>query len=363
MDYSNIEARILAWLAGEDWKLEAFRSGVDLYKVLASFLFNIAVEDISKLERFIGKIGELGCGYQTGPDTFSGMLDQFKYETPKEEVDRFWEAKTVLITEHNEIVKELYRQNTDGELVINSALTVKRRIDLKKQMKSRAKKSKLVGVTAEGIHFRPISKKHVAMFLQYKLAVKVVKTWREQNPLAVQMWKEFDTKAKEAIKHEGEKFFAANGKIYFQVIQVGFPALTMVMPSGHRLVYPNPELKTETKKYTDSAGETREWEVESIRFQGMNPKTNQFGSCSTYGGKLVENACQTIGGDFLSNGVIKAEAAGFETFAIIHDQALAPVREHLSLEKYIDALCDLPEWAGDFPLDGDGAIVPYYTKD
>jgi DNA polymerase len=77
----------------------------------------------------------------------------------------------------------------------------------------------------------------------------------------------------------------------------------------------------------------------------------------------VENACQAIGGDFLSHGLLVADEAGYETFAVIHDQALAPVKDGLTLEGYTDALCTLPDWAEGFPLAGDGGIVDFYTKD
>lgn len=65
-DFAQIEARVLAWLAGEDWKLEAFKAGVDIYKVTASQMFKMPVESISKgsTYRQQGKVADLACGYQ-----------------------------------------------------------------------------------------------------------------------------------------------------------------------------------------------------------------------------------------------------------------------------------------------------------
>jgi DNA polymerase len=72
VDYAAIEARVLAWLAQERWLLEAFMRGEDVYKIMASMVFGIPVEQIAKdgPERFIGKQLTLGCGYQLGGDRF-----------------------------------------------------------------------------------------------------------------------------------------------------------------------------------------------------------------------------------------------------------------------------------------------------
>jgi DNA polymerase III epsilon subunit-like protein len=60
-DSSQIEARTLAWLAGQDDLVEAFDRGEDVYKIMASAIYNKAVEEITEQERFVGKTTILGC--------------------------------------------------------------------------------------------------------------------------------------------------------------------------------------------------------------------------------------------------------------------------------------------------------------
>lgn len=74
-DSSNIEARMLAWLAGQDNLLEIFRSGGDVYANFASILFGRPIDkEVDKLERFIGKVCVLGLGYGMGWKKFRDTL-------------------------------------------------------------------------------------------------------------------------------------------------------------------------------------------------------------------------------------------------------------------------------------------------
>jgi DNA polymerase len=65
-DFSAVESRGLAYLADEEWKLDEFRKGRDLYKVLAAKKYGVAYEDVDSEMRRFGKVGELSCGYGAG---------------------------------------------------------------------------------------------------------------------------------------------------------------------------------------------------------------------------------------------------------------------------------------------------------
>ncbi len=65
-DYAAIEARVLAWIAGDARSLQLFRDKVDPYKDLATLIFGVRLESVTKDQRFLGKQAKLGCGYQMG---------------------------------------------------------------------------------------------------------------------------------------------------------------------------------------------------------------------------------------------------------------------------------------------------------
>jgi len=84
-DYSAIEARVLAWLAGEDWRMEVFRSKEkkDIYVESASQMFKKAIEDVDSQDRQKGKIAELALGYQGSKGALAKM-DTQKLLSPQE---------------------------------------------------------------------------------------------------------------------------------------------------------------------------------------------------------------------------------------------------------------------------------------
>ena len=70
-DYSQIEARVAHWLAGDKPMLSRFRRGDDPYIPMASKIFNVAEEKVTKDQRHLGKIAVLGLGYGMGTPRFA----------------------------------------------------------------------------------------------------------------------------------------------------------------------------------------------------------------------------------------------------------------------------------------------------
>ena len=87
-DSAQIEARVLAWLAGQDDLVEAFRKGEDVYKKMASAIYGKEEADITKDERFVGKTTILGAGYGMGAAKFQAQLKTFGYDMDLEEARR-----------------------------------------------------------------------------------------------------------------------------------------------------------------------------------------------------------------------------------------------------------------------------------
>ena len=82
-DLSNIEARMLAWLANEETLLLAFAAGDDVYSQFASEIYGRPISKADKLERYVGKTAILGLGYGMGKDRYQ---DTLKNGSPSVEV-------------------------------------------------------------------------------------------------------------------------------------------------------------------------------------------------------------------------------------------------------------------------------------
>ena len=84
-DSSQIEARVLAWLAGQNDLVEAFERHEDVYKIMASAIYGKSADEITKEERFVGKTTILGCGYGMGAQKFKAQLKTFGVEVTEDE--------------------------------------------------------------------------------------------------------------------------------------------------------------------------------------------------------------------------------------------------------------------------------------
>lgn len=85
-DFASVESRGLAWQAGAVWKTDAFRNGLDMYKVMAQRIYpGLEYDAVSKQQRTTGKVGELSCGYGAGPEAVVSFAEGMGVELTEAE--------------------------------------------------------------------------------------------------------------------------------------------------------------------------------------------------------------------------------------------------------------------------------------
>lgn len=122
-DFSAIEARVIAWFAGEQWRMDVFSSHGKIYEASAAQMFHVPIESIHKGSplRQKGKVAELALGYQGAAgalvqmgaldmgieeDELQGLVNQWRKANPK--IVKFWydvEAKVMEAIENRSVVK------------------------------------------------------------------------------------------------------------------------------------------------------------------------------------------------------------------------------------------------------------------
>jgi len=85
-DLNAIEGRVAAWVAGEQWKLDAYARGDDLYVLAYAASFHKPAADVTKAERQIGKVEELALGFGGAAGAFGTMAAMYGVELPDDEV-------------------------------------------------------------------------------------------------------------------------------------------------------------------------------------------------------------------------------------------------------------------------------------
>ena len=105
-DFSAIEARVIAWLAGEEWRMEVFKTHGKIYEASASQMFGVPINTIAKGEenyhlRAKGKVAELALGYQgsVGALTAMGAADMGLTDEEMKDIVTRWRKSSKRIVE------------------------------------------------------------------------------------------------------------------------------------------------------------------------------------------------------------------------------------------------------------------------
>jgi DNA polymerase len=342
-DLSNIEGRVAAWLAGEDWKLQAFRDfdnkvGPDLYILAYAKSFNVPVHLVPKKgqERQIGKVQELMLQYQggvgaflTGAATYGIDLDAMSaqvYPTlPQWAVEEAMDFLTYKMDEaktwHAKATAKLQRQLDKGLEVLTSF----EEIDTKLQ-------EKLTGAR---------------MGLAYQTFVTcdaIKRLWRAAHPKITGYWKQIDETIHRAYDNPKTTFMC--GKIG---VRYTGSWLRVILPSGRNLTYPAFQI--------DDNG---------FSYMGPNTYSRKWERVRSYAGKFFENWVQAVAADQLVECFPLIEEAGFEIIFHVHDETATEVpveRKDLTHEKLAELMCADLGWNQGLPLAAAGFSGPRYRKD
>ena len=322
-DYSNIEGRVNAWLAGEAWKLDAFRdydsgTGPDLYKVAYSRSFGILVAAVTKAMRQIGKVQELALGYQGSVGAFVSMAANYN-------------IKLGVIAE-----------------AVNQAVSAEQWERTRKMYASARNKCDLDEYVWTGVKI-------------------IVDNWRAAHPQITQSWWDLQDAAIEAVDHPGTVVSVLDGKVRY--MSDGH-YLYCALPSGRILGYASPHIHEKVEEQVKVNGrwfpleEFEPAEVEEFRALDFEFKkrtrrnvgymaqdAGRWVRCFMYGGLQCENIVQAIARDIMVYGMRNVEAAGYFVILTVHDEVLSEVPIAFgSAAEYERIMSILPPWARGLPL-------------
>lgn len=302
-DLSNIEGRVLAWLAEEPWKILAFKDfdsgkGHDLYNLTYAKAFGIPVEKVTKDLRQIGKVMELAFGYQGGVGAW--ITFALAYGINLEDL-----ANQAYDNIPKNIIKEAE--------------------NFLKWFKEQGKKT------------YGLSDKAFIVCDSFK------RLWREEHANVVSYWKELEQACVKAIQKPNTVVVVKKHKIKRkgQWLRIG-------LPSGRCLCYPMPVV-----------------EDGKISYMGINQYSRKWSRLKTYGGKLAENITQAVARDILAFGMVQARKQGYNIVLTVHDEIIAEVPDtnKFSPEGLGAIMSKAPIWAIDLPLAAAGFETYRYRKD
>ena len=305
-DLSNIEGRVQAWLAGENWKLKAFRDfdagiGPDLYKMAYGKSFGITPDEVTKDQRQVGKVQELALGYEGGVGAFVTFasaynidLDQLAEQAARAIPGNTWGQANIMLEWHR-------KQGREPALLLGL--------------------SERAWLTCES----------------FKLA------WREAHSHIAAFWKELDSSVRVAIDNPGNTFPCRALKI-----RRDGSWLRIVLPSGRAVCYPSPQIQ-------DS----------KITYMGMNQYSRKWCRLNTYGGKIFENVCQAVARDVMAANMPPIEDTGYQIVLSVHDELICetPDADDFNEDHLSSLLAAVPLWAQGMPLAAAGFQTYRYKKD
>lgn len=303
-DLSNIEGRVLAWLAGESWKIKAFRDydngdGHDLYKLSYAKSFGVSPDSFTKDQRQIGKVQELALGYEGGVGAFITFSTAYGIDL--------------------DAMADLAFASIDERI----------RYEAKKAYEWAEKNKRTYGLSAKA----------------YIVCDAFKRSWREAHPNIANFWKELDYQVRSVITGAISNAHINNKLV---IDKVG-AWLRIQLPSGRYLCYPGARIDENGK----------------ISYMGLNTYSRKWERINTYGGKITENITQAVARDVMAWSMPCIDEIGFNIVLTVHDEIIteAPDVPRYSHDYLSQILSTPPRWAKDLPLAAAGFESYRYKKD
>ena len=302
-DLANIEGRVAAWLAGEQWKLDAFAAydrgaGPDLYRVAYARAFNVAPESVTAPQRQIGKVMELMMQYEGGVGAFVTGAAAYGID-----LDEMAEAAWPTIPER-------VREEAAGFLAW-----------------AKRQKRPTFGLADR----------------TFAACDALKRLWRTAHPGMVALWASLNDAALAAVLKPGATFHAGPRL----KTQRDGAWLRVRLPSGNYLCYPQPAVE-------DGA----------LTYAGPHRFTRKWGRVATRGAQMFENACQSVARDVMAAAMHPIEAAGYPIVLTVHDEVVTEPAD--SSEYTADRLSALlaagAPWTAGLPLAAKAAQMYRYGK-
>jgi DNA polymerase len=344
-DLSNIEGRMLAFLAGEEWKLQAFRDydtcrGVDGEWYTGDELRDAVLAD-KPIELKLDKKGE---PTRKGYDLYALAYAKAFRITP----EAVMENKKSGDGSFRQIGKVMeLALGYEGGVGAFVTFAVAYGIDL--DAMARAAIGGIPAETlraAEKAYKGAVSKKRDYNMLPetYTVCDSFKRLWREAHPNVAEFWKELEIAFRRAIEMPGKVFTARK----ISVVKNG-NWVRLVLPSGRSLCYPSPKITDGNK----------------VSYMGLNQFSRQWCRLNTYSGKLAENVTQAASRDVFKAPVGTIVAAGYAIEIPVHDELITetPDDSRFSAEHLAALMSDAPAWAMGLPLAAAGFESYRYRKD
>ena len=276
-DYSQIEARGVPWLCNEEEVLSEVRKGVDPYKAAAAVMYEVTIDEVTKVQRKYGKIAVLACGYQGSHASLTRFAEMYGLSITRQE------------------------------------------------------------------------------------AAEIVDRFRARRPKLVAAWENFGKAAIHAYYNPLTPVQVPGCRT--AVFLFDGANLSMRLPSGRAIWYPQVSIGPATINYVDKVDGTRK-SFQTKAVYHAKQVNNQWVRRDMSGGNFLQNWVQGACRDVMMWRTPELEKRGYHIIIRVHDEVvtLVPDTPEYTIEELNALLTVNPPWAEGLPLAADGYEAYRYKK-